>query len=101
MSDMISRSLGPEFGGAVGVTYYLSNVLGCGKFLDQFPAALLTTVISASFDCKCIWRDGIICSWHIGRSMVYLSVFMPPAHCGCFGYLDWCQYVVSALLLPE
>ena len=33
---MISRSLGPEFGGAVGIVFYLANAIGVSFYLVAF-----------------------------------------------------------------
>ena len=33
ISDLISRSLGPEFGGAAGIIFYVANLFGCASYI--------------------------------------------------------------------
>lgn len=38
---MISRSLGPEFGGSIGLMFYLANVCACGVYVLGLVEAIL------------------------------------------------------------
>ena len=40
---MISRSLGPEFGGAIGLLFYLAYAIGCGFYLLGFATSVTQT----------------------------------------------------------
>ncbi|XP_030630823.1 solute carrier family 12 member 9-like [Chanos chanos] len=40
---MISRSLGPEFGGSIGLMFYLANVCACGVYVLGLVEAILET----------------------------------------------------------
>ena len=52
---MISRALGPEFGGAVGVLFYLGTSVASSMYII---GAIEILVVSGIYSCECYGKPG-------------------------------------------
>lgn len=41
---MISRSLGPEFGGSIGLIFSMANAVACAMYVVGFGESLITLI---------------------------------------------------------
>ena len=79
MSVMISRALGPEFGGAIGFLFFVANVLATGLYVSGFTEAVLDnfgkggTVIPDELILRHVIKQGHICSsyYHISPIIIH------------------------------
>ncbi|GBP30320.1 Bumetanide-sensitive sodium-(potassium)-chloride cotransporter [Eumeta japonica] len=56
---MISRSLGPEFGGSIGLIFSLANAVACAMYVVGFGESLITLIPESSYIVGKDWDQAI------------------------------------------
>ena len=70
---MISRTLGPEFGGALGVLLFISQLLSCGTYLMSMTEAIVDSFGSESGTLANFLPESY---WH---QLLYRYVYLTPS----------------------
>uniref|UniRef100_A0A1I8HU05 Solute carrier family 12 member 9 n=1 Tax=Macrostomum lignano TaxID=282301 RepID=A0A1I8HU05_9PLAT len=69
---MISRTLGPEFGGAMGLLFFIANIFSCGLYVSGFTEAFLDNFGSTGILGQ--WLPDGSAYWRYLYSFVVLTV---------------------------
>lgn len=80
---LISRSLGPEFGGSIGLVFFIGQVLNTGMNAVGLVNCLMSNFAVGTGSSLHIFPEGFVCSLnHLFRSQAYFpsggGIFMPP-----------------------
>lgn len=52
---MISRSLGPEFGGSIGLIFSMANAVACAMYVVGFGESLITLIPESAYMVSKSW----------------------------------------------
>lgn len=57
---MISRSLGPEFGGSIGLIFSMANAVACAMYVVGFGESLITLIPETAYMVDKGWVSNFI-----------------------------------------
>ena len=92
---MISRSLGPEFGGAVGCVYYLAAVIGVTFYLTAFAENFSSFGIPG-YD---LMDDATQKSWKLVVESISLLLLFAQANVGAAFFLKFNTIIFAILII--
>ena len=83
---LISRSLGPAFGGAVGVLFYISYAVGVSFYIVSFAGAVATTI---GYDAtKALPSTDAFVVLGIGSFSLFVLLIVSCCGAGCFAKIN-------------
>lgn len=103
---MISRSLGPEFGGSIGVLFFVANVFSCALYIAGFTEALTNVIgYGDSFGGKfihCVFVSIIILALCLLGSSIFAKTAVAALFVIALGYTSFLitVFVKSATDIP-
>uniref|UniRef100_A0A0N5ALN1 Solute carrier family 12 member 9 n=1 Tax=Syphacia muris TaxID=451379 RepID=A0A0N5ALN1_9BILA len=100
---MLSRSLGPEFGGAIGLLFFTANVFSCALYISGFTEALLNNIGQGSVPSSPSWQ--FMCCVLVSIVLLILcllgaSIFGKSAFLTfCVISVCYCTYILSVIIV--
>ena len=77
---MISRNLGPEFGSAVGILFYLANTVATSMYLIGSVEILLVSLSILHIPLDCMGRSYFSQEWYTRENELYTKEYL------CIGF---------------
>lgn len=93
---MISRSLGPEFGGAIGIIFSLANAIAVAMYVVGF-AETVRDLLMVTF-CSIQWEMYVLCYYYMYifyYSMCYIAIIINHSNSNTFCYTTACHSCYS------
>ncbi|KPJ14477.1 Bumetanide-sensitive sodium-(potassium)-chloride cotransporter [Papilio machaon] len=84
---MISRSLGPEFGGSIGLIFAMANAVACAMYVVGFGESLITLIPESAYMVSKSWPGPLILVNLTGGTYYMISRSLGPEFGGSIGLI--------------